>query len=60
MLHPIRQSPGPTEGFGGASLELNLRLVVALKAGEAPVNALAAVSTDEVAAIVKWFGPALD
>jgi hypothetical protein len=41
-------------------IELNLRLAVALEGIEAPVNAFAAVITDEVAAIVEWFTPALE
>jgi hypothetical protein len=39
-------------------IELNLRLAVALEGIEAPVNALAAVITDEVDGIVEWFAPA--
>jgi len=41
-------------------IELNLRLAVVLEGIEAPVNALAAVITDEIAAVVEWFAPALD
>jgi hypothetical protein len=40
-------------------IELNLRLAVALEGIEAPVNALAAVITDEVDGIIEWFAPAL-
>ncbi|RDI73198.1 hypothetical protein Gocc_3077 [Gaiella occulta] len=71
-IRRLAQNPGIVEGErvlldamidtdgDNFQIELNLRLAVALEGIEAPINALAAVITDEVAAIVEWFTPALD
>jgi hypothetical protein len=71
-IHRLAQNPGivederllldaviDTDG-DNFQIELNLQLAVALEGIEVPVNALAAAITDEVAAIVEWFMPALD
>jgi hypothetical protein len=73
-IHALGQNPGVAEGERVIleavvdvadddtqfNIELDLQLNVALEGYEIPIVGLLGVITDEVAAIVDWFAPALD
>jgi len=71
-LHRLAQNPGAVEGErvildalidtdgDDFQIELDIELNVALEGYEVPIVGLLGVIPDEAAAIVDWFGPALD